>query len=82
MTHHPDGEIFCITTLAVRPGHQGRGFGKALLDRLLMIARDQACTHIMLETAHAADFYRRLDFQQVGERYQRGIKLLVFQFEF
>ncbi len=81
LTHQPEGQIFCITTLAVRASHQRQGFGKVLLDRLMVIAREQACTHMMLETAHAADFYRRHGFQQVGERYQRGIKLFIFRFE-
>jgi ribosomal protein S18 acetylase RimI-like enzyme len=75
LTHDPAGRIFCITTLAVQKSHQGRGLGKLLLDRLIAIAKNEQCTRIVLETAHAEQFYRRHGFEKIGERTQRGIRL-------
>ena len=74
-THDPAGSIFNITTLAVLPNQQRGGLGQALLKRLIEIARNEQCTQIVLETAHAEAWYARHGFLKVGERTQRGIRL-------
>jgi len=79
MTHHSEGRIFCITTLAVKKEGQGRGLGKILLDHFIGLAKEHACTAIVLETAHAVGFYLRQGFQQIGERQQREIRLIILQ---
>ena len=74
-THDPAGSIFNITTLAVLPNQQRGGLGQALLKRLIEIARNEQCTQIVLETAHAEAWYARHGFLKVRERTQRGIRL-------
>lgn len=80
-THVPGGRVFCITTLAVNPPHQGRGVGRTLLAALVGIARHARCAEIRLETAHAADFYRRNGFETLGQREQRTIPLTVMRLD-
>ena len=67
-THDPAGRVFCITGMALQATHQGRGGGRALLARLLMLARAEECEKVVLETSHAAGFYRKHGFTAVGER--------------
>lgn len=78
-THEPDGVILCITTLAVAPEHQNRGYGARLLDEACNFARQQGCEQIILETAHAERFYSRHGFTVLSKRSQRGIHLTVMQ---
>ena len=74
-THQADGRILNITTLAVTPQAQRRGFGRQLLDAAQEIAHNEGCTEIILETARAKDFYLAHGFHVIGERYERGIRL-------
>ncbi len=76
-THRPDGRVLNITTLAVAPSRQNQGLGTRLLDYAITVARQEACTQIILETAKAEQFYARHRFRRVGERIQRGITLAV-----
>lgn len=78
-THDPDGSILCITTLAVNAEYQGRKLGARLLDRLIGLARQEGCTQIVLETAHAAAFYTRRGFEIAGKREERGIQLQILR---
>lgn len=75
LTHRPAGTILNITTLAVVPTHQQRGLGAQLLAYAMTLARHQACTAIVLETARAVRFYERHGFVKYGERRQRAILL-------
>lgn len=81
LRHHPDGTVFCITGMAVRLSHRGRGLGLAIAQRLLTIAREQGCLHIVLETTHAHGLYERLGFRRAGERVQNGVTLTVMQLD-
>jgi len=76
-THKPSGQILNITTLAIGPAYQGRGYGEQLLKAALEIARREQCTQIILETARAERFYLHHGFTKLGERHQRGILLHV-----
>lgn len=78
-THSPDGHVLNISTLAVHTLYQGHGLGKTLLTCATDIARQQNCTQIVLETAHAAEFYVRAGFERIGLRTQRGISLHVLR---
>jgi ribosomal protein S18 acetylase RimI-like enzyme len=80
-THEPDGTLLNITTLVVGRPFQGRGLGALLLEHVLTIARQERCTQIVLETAHAQRFYRQHGFVQVAERQQRGIVLAVMHLQ-
>jgi ribosomal protein S18 acetylase RimI-like enzyme len=80
-THQAAGRVLNITTLAVSPAQHNRGLGTRLLAQVLAIARGEGCTQIVLETAHAAGFYRRHGFRQIGERTQRGIRLAIMQID-
>lgn len=74
-THKPDGKIFCITGMAVRIKHRGKGYGLAVLDYLIEIARDERCVKIVLETTHAQGLYLKRDFQIVQSRTEREVTL-------
>jgi ribosomal protein S18 acetylase RimI-like enzyme len=78
-THQPTGTILNITTLAVDPAYQNRGLGERLLRAAIALARQEGCTQIILETAHAERFYRRHGFEKLGQRQQRGITLHILQ---
>jgi predicted N-acetyltransferase YhbS len=36
LTHAADGELFCITAMAVHPHHQNQGFGRARISRSIV----------------------------------------------
>lgn len=76
-SHEPLGRVLNITTLAVVPSCRNRGLGLRLLDHAVAVARQERCTRIVLETAHAEQFYRRRNFRRIGERTQRGITLAI-----
>jgi N-acetylglutamate synthase-like GNAT family acetyltransferase len=76
-THVPNGRIFCITGMAVRRAHWRRGYGTALLERLLAIAQEQGCEQVVLETTHAVGLYARHGFVVTGQRTQRDVTLTV-----
>ena len=78
-THHPAGQILCITAMAIRPAYQRQGYGTALLQHFIEIARSHACRQIILETTHAQAFYERHGFQRIREREERGVTLSVLQ---
>jgi ribosomal protein S18 acetylase RimI-like enzyme len=80
-THQPNGHIFCITGMAVRLAHRGRGYGLAVLDHLIEIARQQGCTKIVLETTHAQGLYRKRNFVLVRSREERGVRLDIMVLE-
>ena len=74
-THKPDGKIFCITGMAVRIKHRGKGYGLAVLDHLMQIAKNEKCTKIVLETTHAQGLYLKRGFQVVQSRTEREVTL-------
>jgi ribosomal protein S18 acetylase RimI-like enzyme len=74
-THKPNGKIFCITGMAVRVKHRGKGYGLAVLDYLIQIAKHEQCTKIVLETTHAQGLYLKRDFKTVRSRNERDVSL-------
>ena len=78
-THQPQGRILNITTLAVSPEQQGCGLGQRLLTHAITIAHAEGCRTIVLETAHAEQFYLRHGFVTTGQREQRGISLAIMR---
>ncbi|MEW5940435.1 MAG: GNAT family N-acetyltransferase [Chloroflexota bacterium] len=74
-THKPDGKIFCITGMAVRIEHRGKGYGLAVLNRLIQIARREHCAKIVLETTHAQGLYLKRGFKIARSRLERGVTL-------
>ncbi len=67
-----------VTTVAVAPGHQGRGVGTALLLHAARLSLAEGARHLSLEVAagneRAQALYRRFGFAPVGVRkgyYQR-----------
>lgn len=81
VTHQPAGTVLNITTLAVAPGQQQRGLGTQLLNQAKVIAGQQGCRAIVLETAHAERFYQRHGFTNIGQRVQRAITLHIMHYE-
>ncbi len=80
-SHDPAGTVFCITGVAVRQSHRGRGLGMAVAERLLEIAQAQGCHQAILETTHAQGLWRRLGFLPTTQREQGGAILTVMQRE-
>lgn len=76
-THDPAGRVFCITGMAVRAAHRGRGYGRALVERMLDIARRERCEKVVLETTHAAGLYEKFGFTVTGFRRQGDVRLAV-----
>ncbi len=68
----PGGEQADVLTLAVDPGHWGRGIGSALLSGLLGEAVRRGCAEVFLEVRkdnpRARNLYRQNDFTEVGIR--------------
>lgn len=80
-THKPNGKIFCITGMAVRVKHRGKGYGLAVLDHLIQIAEREECTKIILETTHAQGLYLKRNFKIIQSRNERGISLDVMSLD-
>jgi len=81
LTHVPTGSILNITTLAIAPQQQQRGLGTQLVEYAVALAKQENCTTIVLETAHAERFYLRHGFVKRGERHQRNILLHILQMD-
>ena len=63
-----DGVVICyLQDLLVRPSHQGRGIGRALLERVL--AENSSCRQVVLMTDAdgPTEFYRSLGFRAMSE---------------
>jgi len=74
-THKPNGKIFCITGMAVRIKYRGKGYGLAILDHLIQIAKRERCTKIVLETTHAQGLYLKRGFKTIESSNERGVTL-------
>lgn len=81
MTHVQTGMVLNITTLAIAPQHQQRGLGAQLVEYAVALAKQENCTTLVLETAHAERFYLRHGFVRWGERRQRNILLYILQMD-
>lgn len=71
-------------TLAVHPGWQGRGVGRALLASLIDWARaapavEKIELHVRASNAAAQALYRKLGFAEIG-RWQRKVKIAPGQY--
>jgi ribosomal protein S18 acetylase RimI-like enzyme len=67
-----------IRSMAVKPGYQGRGVGRQILERIERIAREKGCRTLVLECyeplARAQKIYERYGFKRTGEeRHYHGI---------
>ena len=67
MSHwNPDSHVFYITSLYVLPDYQKQGFGKAMLDRGMDLARnlgtDRLNLGVMAENEAALEWYHRQGF--------------------
>jgi ribosomal protein S18 acetylase RimI-like enzyme len=81
VTHQPEGRILCITSMAVKMNHRGRGFGLRILDKLIEIAHREGCRKIVLETTHAQGLFLKRGFKTVQNRTERGISLDVMSLD-
>jgi GNAT superfamily N-acetyltransferase len=62
------GEAFELIDLFVDPDHRRSGIGRALVEDLVTIAIGAGVTRIDVDgNHHALDFYRAVDFSEVGE---------------
>ena len=66
----PDGHV---GRMAVLKSWRGRGVGAALLERLVMAARERGDREVLLSAqVHALGFYRAHGFSPCGEVYQEA----------
>lgn len=62
----PDGNYFCILTVAVAPAHRRRGIAKRLVRQLLEQARnDRLAAVLLMCEEHLVPFYESLGFRYV-----------------
>jgi ribosomal protein S18 acetylase RimI-like enzyme len=80
-THQADGRILCITGMAVRLSHRGKGYGLLVLDKMIEIAHREGCRKILLETTNAQGLYLKRGFKKVQTRSERGISLDVMSLD-
>ena len=68
----PGGDEADVLTVAVAPGHWGKGIGTALLEALFSEAAGRKCTQMFLEVRadnpRAQNLYTRHGFTEVGVR--------------
>jgi ribosomal protein S18 acetylase RimI-like enzyme len=77
--NHPKEPHLYLQVLGCDPPFQGKGYGKALLDRLALEARARPeIQGVYLETAKEANvaFYGSKGYQVLGELYPLGVKTL------
>ncbi|HEY9156889.1 N-acetyltransferase [Candidatus Binatus sp.] len=75
--HHPEEPHLYLQTLGVDPDFQGKGYGKALLDRLALEARARPeIAGVYLETGTEANvaFYSSKGYEILGELYPIGVR--------
>jgi N-acetylglutamate synthase-like GNAT family acetyltransferase len=81
VTHQPEGRIFCITAMAVKPKYRGRGYSLLVLDKLIETAHLEGCKKVILETTHAQDLYLKRGFKVVQNRTERGLSVDVMSLD-
>ena len=71
----PEGDMHYLAHLAVVPDLRGRGIGRALIDQLIGLAREQGRRRVVLDVAVsnplAEALYRRAGFKVMSERRSR-----------
>jgi GNAT superfamily N-acetyltransferase len=72
-----------LLAMAVEPGHQRTGIGRACVDEALEICRDWPADAVCLDAydteAGAGDFYRKCGFIEVGRAVFRHTPLIYFE---
>ncbi|MFO7270758.1 GNAT family N-acetyltransferase [Sphaerobacter thermophilus] len=64
------GDEAQIVWVAVRKPYRGRGVGRAIMEHLLRLARDQGSRIVTLNAqTHALTFYEALGFRPIGRRF-------------
>jgi len=80
--HHRRDKVTTLHEITVNPGHQGRGIGRALLERLEEEARGRGQTAIRLKCPidlPANGFYAHLGFTRVGIEAGKRRPLVVWE---
>jgi len=77
------GHPIYLINMAVHPGVQRRGIGRALLDHALALARSGGADAIRLDAydgpVGAGEFYRKCGYQPRGGKTYRKVPLLYFE---
>jgi glucosamine-phosphate N-acetyltransferase len=64
---HNGGAAAHVEDVAVHRDFQKQGIGKHLVRHLIMVAKENECYKVILETApHNIDFYKKLGFRENG----------------
>ncbi|MEU6136907.1 GNAT family N-acetyltransferase [Nocardioides sp. NPDC047086] len=78
VTRDPGGDGVLLENLAVAPGHQGRGIGRALITHVESRAKGRGALHVELFTHEAMTENRRLyaglGYQETGYAVERGYR--------
>jgi predicted N-acetyltransferase YhbS len=79
----PCSKALYLINMAVTPGRQRAGIGRALLAEALMVARASSAEALRLDAyagpAGSAEFYRRCGYAAAGGKSYRGVPLLYFE---
>ena len=65
INHQLKGKILYITSIAILPEYQNKGFGGRLIKKLIKIARKHKLLSLYLRTSKARKFYEKNGFQFV-----------------
>jgi N-acetylglutamate synthase-like GNAT family acetyltransferase len=78
-----DPRVCHIERLAVLPGHRGKGYGRALVDRALDAGREMGVSRMELSiisaNAELRQWYEAMEFQVIGSKF---VKHLAFEVTF
>lgn len=77
------GDSFYVDNVAVEPGAQGTGIGRALLDEADRLGSLHGCNRLWLYTnvvmVENLDYYRRLGFTEYDRRSEHGYERVFFE---
>jgi len=64
--HKPEGKILYITSIGIIPKYRKRGFGIALMNKIIELAKNKKLDYIYLRTKNAKRFYEKINFSFIG----------------
>ena len=81
VTHHPEGRILCITSLAVKTKFRGRGYGLLILDKMIEIAHREGCKQIIIKTTHAQGLVQKRGFKSMHGEGDAALDVMSLEIE-
>lgn len=72
-THSSSGQVFCITTMAVKHEHRGFGIGTSMLSYQTDLAKKSRCHTMIVETPRTRSFYEKHGFTLLRMEEDKGL---------